>query len=260
MRLLIVDDEPAARPEFAVLGAAGCRRTALRAAPTLHPDLILLDLQLPDTAGMEVLRVARRTAASLSAHPPAKPAGLARLLASIERASARAPAPAPGAQPRTQLLVGEREHRLYVLRPERVEFIEAHGNYVRLHAADAQYISRDSVKHLAQLLGGHGFVRIERSLLVNLQSVLYAQRAGRGTYTLTLVSGSRLHSGAGYREELLRALPLTPGSALRVMLPRPAALPAQKLKRRKASGPLMLMAKAPGKLPPVRDSEVRIEE
>ena len=131
---------------------------------------------------------------------------------------------------------------------------------VTFGVGNVEYLSRDSIKRLASVLQRHGFVRIERSLLVNLQSVLYAQRAGRGTYTLTLVSGSRLHSGAGYREELLRALPLTPGSALRVMLPRPAALPAQKLKRRKASGPLMLMAKAPGKLPPVRDSEVRIEE
>lgn len=161
---------------------------------------------------------------------------------------------------RPQLLVGEREHRLYVLRPERIEFIEAHGNYVKFHAANAEYISRDSVKRLARLLRGCGFVRIERSLLVNLQCIVYAQHAGRGSYALTLVSGSRLHSGASYRDELLQALPLAPGAPLADALPRPAAALAQKLRRTKASGPLILMAKAPGKLPPVRDSEVRIEE
>src|SRR6185312_3177318 len=95
MRLLIVDDEPAARPEFAVLGEAACGRVAICAA--LPPDLILLEMELPDTTGLELLRVARRTAVSLGMERGARASGLARLLASIERAGARPSRTAPAA-------------------------------------------------------------------------------------------------------------------------------------------------------------------
>jgi two-component system LytT family response regulator len=106
------------------------------------------------------------------------------------------------------LLVGEREHRLYVLKPEKIEYIEADGNYVKLHADTTEYISRDTMKRLSNVLSG-GFIRIERSLLINIRAVAYAQRVGRRTYAFTLVSGSCLYSSAKYRDEILRALPLT---------------------------------------------------
>ncbi|HYL69707.1 MAG TPA: LytTR family DNA-binding domain-containing protein [Candidatus Dormibacteraeota bacterium] len=261
MRLLIVDHEPLARANLALLcelkdgvavvGEADSGRAAITAAEQLHPDVIVLDTQLPDMTGLEVLREARRTAAPLgimvTAHPEqapplletgvidclVKPIHVARFTESIERArrcyrSNEAPAeparrrpdqartlpaaaePAAGAtsEPRPLLLVGEREHRLYVLRPEQVQFIKSHGNYVRLHAGNTEYISRDSVKHLADLLAGCGFLRIERSLLINTQSILYAQRSGRGTYAFTLANGACLYSGPTYRDEILRVLPL----------------------------------------------------
>ena len=109
--------------------------------------------------------------------------------------------------PRT-LLVGEREHRLYVLTPDNVEYIEAQGNYVKLHASGADYISRDSVKRLAITLADRGFLRIERSLIVNVRAIAYAQRAGQGTYIFTLHSGTSLRSGARYRGAILQVIPL----------------------------------------------------
>jgi DNA-binding LytR/AlgR family response regulator len=105
-------------------------------------------------------------------------------------------------------LVGEREHRLYVIEPDKVDYIESHGNYVKLHMGNAEYITRDSVKRLSTVLAGSGFVRIERSLLINIRAILYVQRVGRGRYAFTLTSGARLHSGAKYRDEILQALPL----------------------------------------------------
>ena len=110
------------------------------------------------------------------------------------------------------LLVGEREHRLYVLSSENVHYVQSHGNYVKFHAHDAEYISRDSVKRLSGVLAGSGFLRIERSVLVNIRVISYVQRAGRRSYAFTLVSGARLHSGAKYRDEILRVLPLAPGA------------------------------------------------
>jgi DNA-binding LytR/AlgR family response regulator len=124
------------------------------------------------------------------------------------------PAPSSWETPAAQqaapsLLVGEREHRLYILKPERIDYVQAHGNYVKFHVARAEYISRDSVKRLSMALADSGFIRIERSLLINVLAICYAQRAGRGTFAFTLLSGACLRSGSSYREEILRVLPLT---------------------------------------------------
>jgi two-component system, LytTR family, response regulator len=107
------------------------------------------------------------------------------------------------------LLIGEREHRFYPLNPEKVDYIESDGNYVSIRSGNATYISRDSIKRLAGELADFGFIRIERSLLVNIRSVLYAETFGRGRFAFTLSSGTCLHSSTGYRGEILRALPLT---------------------------------------------------
>jgi DNA-binding LytR/AlgR family response regulator len=117
--------------------------------------------------------------------------------------------PVPAQQAAQSLLVGEREHRLYILKPEKIDYVEAHGNYVKFHVARAEYISRDSVKRLSSALADAGFIRIERSLLVNVSAICYVQRAGRGTFAFTLLSGACLHSGSSYREGILRVLPLT---------------------------------------------------
>jgi DNA-binding LytR/AlgR family response regulator len=106
------------------------------------------------------------------------------------------------------LLVGEREHRLYPLDPEKIDFIESDGNYVSIRSGNAAYVRRDSIKRLAVELAHLGFIRIERSLLVNIRAVLYAETAGRGRFAFTLVCGACVHSSATYRDAILRAVPL----------------------------------------------------
>jgi two-component system LytT family response regulator len=106
------------------------------------------------------------------------------------------------------LLIGERERRLYPLHPDKVDYIESNGNYVSIRSGNAAYISRDTLKRLTVALKDAGFIRIERSLLVNVRSVLYAESAGRGRFSFTLASGACLQSSASYREAILRALPL----------------------------------------------------
>jgi len=107
------------------------------------------------------------------------------------------------------VLVGEREHRLYILEPNKIDYIASHGNYVQFHVGSANYISRDSIKRLSHVLAGSGFIRIERSLLINVHAISYAERTGRGRYSFTLTSGSCLQSGASYRSTILQVLPLT---------------------------------------------------
>jgi DNA-binding LytR/AlgR family response regulator len=113
------------------------------------------------------------------------------------------------------VLVGERDHRLYVFKAPQIDYLEADGNYVKLHVDAVEYISRNSIKRLSVELANSGFVRIERSLLVNVQAIAYAQRTSRGRYAFTLVSGACVHSGAKYRGEILRVLPLTQGAGSR---------------------------------------------
>jgi two-component system LytT family response regulator len=105
-------------------------------------------------------------------------------------------------------LIGERAHRLCILKVNDIEYLEADGNYVKLHASNAEYISRDSVKRLSRLLAARGFLRIERSLLINVRAVSYVERSGRGTYSFAMLSGAWLQSGPKYGALILCVLPL----------------------------------------------------
>ncbi|HEY2685160.1 MAG TPA: LytTR family DNA-binding domain-containing protein [Steroidobacteraceae bacterium] len=113
------------------------------------------------------------------------------------------------------LLIGEREHRLYPLDPQRIDYIEADRNYVSICSGNATYMSRNTIKRLADELAPLGFIRIGRSLLVNVRAVLYAENTGRGRFAFTLASGARLLSSSTYREGILRTLPLAPSATRR---------------------------------------------
>ena len=110
---------------------------------------------------------------------------------------------------RGMVLVGERAGRLYLLEPFDIDYIEATGgNYVIFHVDAGEYIARDSMKRLTSVLSPFGFVRIEKSLLLNIRAVAYAECAGLGLFAFTLVSGAQLRCGPTYRESILDVLPL----------------------------------------------------
>jgi two-component system, LytTR family, response regulator len=119
-----------------------------------------------------------------------------------------APVKAGSDSGRPLFLVGERDHLLYPLDPEQIDYVESDGNYVRYHSANGYYIARESIKRLVTLLAPRGFIRIERSLLLNIRAVAYAQPVGHGTFAFKLVSGTTLRSGAVYRDDILLTLPL----------------------------------------------------
>jgi len=254
MKLLIVDDEARARAVVAricarttnvdAIAEADSGTSAIDAMQKVPPDLLLLEIDLPDMTGFDVLCAARRDhnphAIVVSAHSEhavkafdvgvndylLKPVNATRLVASIERAARERSNCAPhflsSASPQSRtsselewtygaappLLIGEREHRFYPLEPRNVEYIESQGNYVKLHTAKLTYISRDSIKRLAPNLTNLGFVRIERSLLVNLRAVAFAQRRGYNSLVFTLLSGKQLRSSVTYRKDISKAMPL----------------------------------------------------
>jgi two-component system LytT family response regulator len=246
LRLLIVDKEPAARCAFThlcdqiadlhIVGEAGSGRAAIAAVEDLAPDVMLIDLALPDMTGFDVLRLAgnsmrpigittsheaeyaERAIAEGAVDHLVKPvsadrfdhaigrvrqrcgfgqAAESRLIGQILRLLARRP----------KLLVGERQHRLYPLDVEKIDYVEADGNYVTIRVGDAEYISRDSIKRLAADLADFGFVRIDRSILLNIRAVQFAEPTGHGTLAFRLSSGACLHSSKTYRETIVRLLP-----------------------------------------------------
>jgi DNA-binding LytR/AlgR family response regulator len=246
IKLVIVDKEPSVRSEFTslcrgvkdlqVLGEAESGRAAIDAAAILAPDLMLIEVALPDMSGFDVLRriggFAGRLAIMTSQQPDfaeraiadgavdylRKPVSAGRFAEAIDRVRERhlLEDAAKGLQTRQLLqllerrpkfLVGERCHRLYPLDIEKIDYIEADGNYVTIRVGTAEYISRDSVKRLSDDLAAFGFVRIDRSILLNIRAVEYAEPVGNGMLAFTLSSGACLHSSRTYREAILRILP-----------------------------------------------------
>ena len=256
LKVLIVDNERRERASLIelceqrtdvhVVGEAECGVAALRAANELCPDLMLVDVKLPDMSAFDLLSAAHGQSGPLSVivtDSPAyaadafaagaldyllKPVDPARLGHSLERAQLRCQAPRTSAttpsqleptdafrvhlrQPeRVRFLVGERQHRLYPLEVEKIDYIEAHGNYVTIRSGNFDYIRRDSIKRLAAYLAECEFMRIERSLLLNVRAVAYAQVASHGSFAFTLSSGECVQSSSSYRDTILSVLPLVP--------------------------------------------------
>lgn len=223
-----------------MVGEAACGMAAIDAAVKLNPDIMLLDVELPDMSGFELLRAvgadthtlgiivskcadhAARAFAEGAIDYLMTPVSAERFDRAMLRARHRVDCAMPGAgrfiskpaelrpaKPASpRFLVGERQRRLYPLDPKSIDYIEADGNYVTFRAGKVEYLSRDSIKRLSMQLADLGFIRIERSLLVNAASVSYAEVAGHGTFALTLSSGVCLYSSAAYRDSILRIIPL----------------------------------------------------
>jgi two-component system LytT family response regulator len=250
VKILIVDDHAHARDsltrlcersdDIQVVGEAACGKAAIDAAGALNPDIMFLDVELPDMCGFDLLRSAavgpRRLGIMVSNctdHATrafeegafdylVMPVAAERFDRTMDRARYRLKSADAGSGRFTsnsselgrtapvppRFLVGEREKRLYPLDPMSIDYIEADGNYVTLRADKVEYLSRDSIKRLSMQLAELGFIRIGRSLLVNAAAVSYAEVAGHGTFALTLNSGVCLHSGAAFRNSILRIIPL----------------------------------------------------
>jgi two-component system LytT family response regulator len=256
-RLLIVEDKPADRAAFvrlcraqdafddletAASGAAALVR--IRASP---PDVVLLDCELADMTGFDVLRelpaeerppsimVASDERYAIQAFESAavdyltKPVSATRFAVAISRARARLVARVAGtlrrdiiaaihkatvgadaSSPPIRRLIGEKAHRLHFLPIETIDYIKSDGNYVSIYVGEQKYTSRDSVKRLTAELKHAGFERIRRDTLINLGRVAFAEKLGQATLAFTLSSGTRLLSRSSYRLELAASLRRTP--------------------------------------------------
>lgn len=219
MKALIVDDEPLARrelrrllaahPEVEVVGEAGSAAEAGRAIAALAPELVFLDIQMPQGTGFELLEsledapeVVFTTAYDQHALRAfevgaldylLKPVAPARLAAALGRVRERRTAAPRGEwlpldRP---LLVRDGERKLLV-RLRDVAWIEAAGNYVQLHCGGHRPLLLHSMAALERRLDPERFFRASRAALVNLDHVERFDTGVRGELIARLKGGGEV--------------------------------------------------------------------
>src|SRR5579871_5872998 len=251
MRILIVDDEPLACERIRTLlnGAANVQiagechdgRSAVAAIRSLAPDLVFLDVQMPEMDGFAVLRQLERQRGSGLAELPVvvfvtaydqyalkafevcaldyllKPFDRERFERALGRARAELDRRRAGqVNERVLKLLSEiqqgRKHldkliirqggRVFFLRTDEIDWIEAAGNYVRLHAGKDEYLYRETMTKLEARLNPDRFARIHRSTIVNVERIKELQPWFRGDYMIVLGDNQKLTLSRTYRSRL----------------------------------------------------------
>jgi two-component system LytT family response regulator len=96
--------------------------------------------------------------------------------------------------------------RVYFLKTEEIDWIEAAGNYVRLHTSRDSHLVRDTMNSVEARLDTSRFLRIHRSTIVNLERVKELQPWFHGDYVVLLRDGTRLTLSRSYRDRLQEIL------------------------------------------------------
>lgn len=110
--------------------------------------------------------------------------------------------PAPSADRRSERMVVKSNGRLFFLRAEEIDWVEAAGNYVRLHVGSDAHLLRETMNAIESRLDPEVFFRIHRSRIVNIERVKELQPWFNGEYVVLLRNGTKLTLSRGYREKL----------------------------------------------------------
>ncbi|MGC2193527.1 MAG: LytTR family DNA-binding domain-containing protein [Terriglobales bacterium] len=229
IRVLVVDDEPLARssivlllrasPDLEVVGECGTARDGLEAIRLHKPDLVFLDVRMPEYDGFDVLEMLGGDA------PPAvifvtaydeyalkafeagaldyllKPFSNARFARALDRARQRIATrkDAPAIMDRIAV---KSAGRVTFLNAADIDWIEAADYYASLHAGSRTHLLRRSMNELESDLDPGRFCRIHRSTIVNLERVRELRFDGEGEYEVVLDNATKLRLSRRYRKEL----------------------------------------------------------
>jgi two-component system LytT family response regulator len=256
LRILIVDDEPPARDrireilatagDVEIVGEAGDGLAAAQAIQDHSPDLVFLDIRMPEMDGFGVLAALPEGALPLIVFVTAfdsfavrafavhavdyilKPFDTERLLESVERARARLlGTQAHDQERRIQGLMAElgakrpflervlvkRGNRFEFVRTAEIDWIEAAGNYVTLHVCALAPLLRHTLNGIERQLDPERFRRIHRSAIVNLDRVKDIRPTLGGEYLVRLRDGTELPVSRNCRDNVMRGRP-SPGEPL----------------------------------------------
>jgi two-component system, LytTR family, response regulator len=231
IRTIVVDDEPLARssviallrrdPEAEVVGECGSGAEAVSAIDRLQPDLVFLDIQMPECTGFDVLeRLGPRLASEIvfvTAHDThavrafeagaldylLKPFTDERFELTLQRIKAR-----------MALHDVAQERRLFIrsagqismVRIDAIDWIEAADYYACLHVGAKAHLIRRTINQLERELDPSIFCRIHRSRIVNLTRIQNLAPNEAGEYDVVLQDGARLRLSRSYRRRLQERL------------------------------------------------------
>jgi two-component system, LytTR family, response regulator len=243
IRALIVDDEALARgrlrkllaqaADLEILGECSNGPEAITFIRAQRPDLVFLDVQMPEVSGFDVLRALPEetwpAVVFVTAHDQhaieafevhaldylLKPFTQARLLAAVQRARRHLETRTLAAnnQQLAQWLQANKTESAYLsriavktgqqtlfIRVEDLDYIESVGNYAVLHTRTENHVLRETLTSLEAKLPPTLFLRISRSVLVNLQCVKGLQATPRGEYLVVLQDNRQLMMTRGVKE------------------------------------------------------------
>lgn len=229
LRALIVDDEAIARRNLTILlrrdadiGAiveCGSGQAAIDEMRRAKPDILLLDVQMPECDGFDVLELmgpdmpaavifvtaydeyALRAFDAGALDYLLKPFDDARFERALQRAKSRlALEPTHGRRPVTRLVVKSRDQTVF-LNASDVDWIEAANYYACLHVGGVTHILRRSLHTLEKELDERTFVRIHRSIIVNCDKVRGLELNDGGEYEVVLSSQVRLPLSRRFRRQ-----------------------------------------------------------
>jgi len=230
LRVLVVDDESLARRNLTVMlrqdpnigSIAECESgmEAIEVIRTSKPDLVFLDVQMPECGGFDVLEMLG------SALPPAiifvtayqqyalrafeagaldyllKPFDDARFARALERAKDKIAHYSQRQSARPERLVVKERGQVIFLNVVDIDWIEAAGYYACLHVGGKTHILRRTLLELERELGEERFVRIHRSIIVNSDRIHGLEVQEGGEYEVVLKSQARLRLSRRYRKAL----------------------------------------------------------
>lgn len=243
IRTLIVDDEASARERLAnllttetgveIIGECENGAEAIATIRAKKPDLVFLDIQMPEVDGFEVLRrlgrdlpvvvfvtaFDRYAVKAFEVHAldyllkPFKPIRLAAAVAHArEQLAARGES---ALTERIRALLDERSaadsmritrvavrrgERVRFIKTDEIEWIEAAGNYVVLHASGEKHTLRETLGAFEAKLPPRQFLRLSRSVIVNLEQVRETEPGFNDEHFVLLKTGARLTMTRGVRE------------------------------------------------------------
>jgi two-component system LytT family response regulator len=250
-RAIVIDDEPLARrgiisrlrpyPQFEVIGECGNGEDALAAIAEHHPDLIFLDVQMPEMDGFEMLenlapeerpavifltafdQYALRAFDVHAADYLLKPIDDVRFVEAIERVqhtlqmekdttlgerleSLLSDLHAKRPTGHSQRFAIRNGRRIFFVTANEVEWIEAQGDYAALHVGNKTHLLREPLHLLERRLDTSVFIRIHRSTIVRLDRISEMQALANRDCLLRLKDGTTLRVSRSYSDRLQEAL------------------------------------------------------